>query len=235
MRSNQFMKPGILILVIGLCCVPAAQAADLCTPQELEHPLIKERARVLHFPAGRSVTLVGHVHGDRKALRRFATWAGKANDAVTDAQWTARLEGFVGTNAKVLEHAHQDLAFLRASLWQAQQPIFVAVESQGADVAGHVNRSEALRSALSTAFWKRGMDNVTLLRDAQLISMGGVLYSNLYDSELMDQYALLGMEETANGVALQKQGREKMDLAKKRLDAIESRPGIDKDKVRTAM
>ena len=34
------MKPVILFLVIGFCCVPAVQAADLCTPQELDHPLI---------------------------------------------------------------------------------------------------------------------------------------------------------------------------------------------------
>ncbi len=54
------MKLINLFITLGILAGQPLQAADLCSPVELEHPVIKERARIVHFPDDRSVTLVGH-------------------------------------------------------------------------------------------------------------------------------------------------------------------------------
>lgn len=229
------MKHISLFITLGIFSFQTLQAVELCTPQEVEHPNIKERARTVHFADGHHVTLIGHVHGERKSLKNFAGWVQRPDDELSTNEWRDRVEAFIKNNEKTLTHAKQDLGFLRATLWNAQEPIFVAVESQDDDVAGHVQRAMKVRSALAKEASKREIENTQLLRDAELIYMGGVFYSHLYDSELKQNYELLGMEGTEEGVILQKQGKKKMRLAKNRLAKIKENQGLDQDIVDKAM
>lgn len=229
------MKLINLFITLGILAAPALQAADLCSPVELEDPVIKERARIVHFPKERSVTLVGHMHGERSGLKRFSHWAKDPDDELSNDEWLVRVQTFVTKNEKTMMHAKQDLGFLRASLWTARQPIFVAVESQDDDVAGHAQSAIEVSTALWKAHWKRELDNMSLMRDAELITMGGTLYSYLYDTELKDKYELVGMEGTAEGIKLQKEGKKKMSVGKKQLAKIAKQQEVDEPRIQKAM
>lgn len=229
------MKFISVFLTLGFFVGSASQAADLCTPIELEHPIIKERARIVHFPDDRSVTLLGHNHGDRQDLKKFANWAKEPDPELTNQEWQERIGKFIKQNNKTLTHVKQDLGFLRAQLWETSQPIFLAVESQDEDMAAHATRAIGVHTALSKEFWRRDMEDTRLLRDAELIAMGGVLYSYLYDSELKDKYELVGMEGTEEGIKLQKTGKKKMAIAKNRLANILANQQLDIEKTNKAM
>ncbi len=229
------MKLTSLFLTLGLFAAQSLQATDLCTPLELEDPTIKERARIVHFPGDRSIILLGHEHGDRNVLKRFAHWAQDRDDELSNDEWREHVQEFIKKNDKTLAHVKQDLGFLRASLWETQEPIFVAIESQDDDVAEHAVRAMRVRSALSQAFWKRGLEDAMLLRDAELIYMGGALYSYLYDNELKGKYELVGMEGRENAALLQKRGKKTMHIAETRLTAIKAKQEFDEDIVKKAM
>ncbi len=65
--------------------------------------------------------------------------------------------------------------------------------------------------------------------------MGGALYSYLYDTELKDKYELVGMEGTAEGIKLQKQGKKKMSVGKKQLAKIAKQQEVDEPRIQKAM
>ncbi len=225
------MKQVLLLFFLGLLGLQTLQAADFCTIQELEHPLLKARAKSMQFADGRTFTLVGHVHGERSINKRFGNWARDPDDELTNEEWTARLEKFIGQNATVLEHAKQDLAHIRASLWNAEQPIFVALEAQDADMSSHIRNAKETSSALLKAGFRRDIENLELIRDAELAYMGGPHYSYLYDSELKEKYELIGMENTADGVRLQKQGKKKMRRGEASLASLKKTQDVDEEKL----
>ena len=229
------MKRTILLFMLGFFWWQSLQATELCTAQALEHPVIKERAKIMHMRGDRTITLVGHVHGDRRALRKFGNWARNPDVELSNQEWLSRVTEYIDTNAKALEHAKQDLSFLRASLWEAQQPLFVGMESQDDDLTAHVQQAMGVRSELWKAFWQRELEDIALLRDAELLTLGGVLYSYLYDSELKDKYELEGLENTEEGVRLQKEGMKKMRTAEKRLASIKAKKGLDQAIIDEAM
>lgn len=226
------MKRMMLLFFLGLFVnLPAVQAADLCAIDDLEHPALKGRAKVMHFPGDRTFTLVGHVHGDRNRLKRFGNWARDPDDELSNEEWTARLEKFIGKNENVLAHAKQDLAFMRASVWNAEKPIFVAMEALDADMSSHAQHAMETRSALVKASCRREIDNPRFIRDTELVYMGGVLYSFLYDSELKEKYELIGMENTQEGVRLQKEGKKKMRNGEARLASLKKKQALDEARI----
>ncbi len=93
-------------------------------------------------------------------LKRFSHWAKNPDDELSNDEWLVRSQKFVTKNEKTMTHAKQDLGFLRASLWTARQPIFVAVESQDDDVAGHAQSAIEVSTALWKAHWRRDLDNM---------------------------------------------------------------------------
>ena len=56
----------LLIPFIFLTALPL-QADDFCIAQQpLEDDRLKHRSSIMHFSDGRTVTLIGHDHGDRE-------------------------------------------------------------------------------------------------------------------------------------------------------------------------
>ena len=229
------MKRSILIFALGLLGAQIAHAAEICEAVKLEHPALSERTRVVKLPDGHIITLVGHVHGERNSLKRFGDWVKQPDDELSNSEWINRLNRLIVKNRETLLHAAQDLAFMRATLWEAQEPIFVPVESQEDDIGKHVQFAMQIRSGLAQSSRKREMDNLRLIRDVELITMGGPLYSFVYDRELKKKYKLVGMEGTEEGVRLQNAGRKKMQTAELRLARIRARQGLDESIVDQAM
>ncbi len=138
------------ILVFFLAAAPTAYAAELCTPMRLEHKRIDDRATVMHFPEDRVVTLIGHDHGDRGDIRRFSTRLQSPDNEQSTDSWEQGVDDFLRENQTALLHATEDLGYLRASLWQAKEPIFVAIEARERKVAAHLDAA-TLRSRASIA------------------------------------------------------------------------------------
>ena len=231
------MRPvsfSLLIPFIFLTALPL-QAGDFCMTQPLEHDRLKDRSSIMHFSDGRSVTLIGHDHGDREQLRQFSRWLRKPGPELSTDDWKAHVEAFLKGNEKTARHAKDDLGFLRASLWNAGDPIFLAIEAQDGDVAGHIQNAMKVRSALLNAFVKRELDDPQFMRNVELVYMGAILYSTLYDTELKNTYDLVGMEGHPDGVRLQKVGKKAMRIAQLRLSRLKSKPDYDEVAVKKSV
>ncbi|MEN8178822.1 MAG: hypothetical protein ABFS39_09390 [Pseudomonadota bacterium] len=224
----------LLIPFIFLTAQPL-QAAEFCTAQPLEHARLKDRSNIMQFSDGRSVTLIGHDHGDRAELRRFSKWLLNPDPELSTDDWKAHVEAFLMGNEKTARQAKDDLGFLRATLWNAKDPIFLAVEAQDDNVAGRIQNAMKVRSALFNEFVVRELDNPGFMRNVELVYMGATLYSNLYDAELMNTYDLVGMEGHPDGSRLQKVGKKAMRVAQARLSQLKNKPDYDEVAVKKAV
>lgn len=221
-----------LLIPFILFTAQPLQAGELCSPQPLEHDRLKDRSNITHFPGGRSVTLIGHDHGDREAQRQFSKWLRMPDPELSTEEWTAHTEEFLKGHEKTSQHVKDDLGYLRARLWNAKDPMFLAIEAQDDDVTGHVLNSMKMRSALLKEFFTREMDNPKFMREVELVYMGATLYSTLYDTELKRKYDLIGMEGPEDGARLQKVGKKAMHNAQVRLSQLKMKPELDQAKVK---
>jgi hypothetical protein len=190
---------------------------------------------VIEFPGERRVTLIGHNHGDREVPHRLSRWAAQPLDAMTTDAWLSELEGLLAENAKAREHAKQDLAFLRSTLWTSETPIFVAVESMEGAVATAVGQAETFTGDLNRQICQRPPGDTAPLRDAELLFMGAAVFSYLHDPELRPKYELLGIETDKEAVDLQARGKKTMRLAEDRLGTLMASREVDEDALKKYM
>lgn len=82
--------------------VDQASTAQACISVPIEDPLVKGRARMVRFPNGRSVTVVGHVHGSRQIYEIGALIKNSRLMQMSDAEFDTLLFRIMNENRRVV-------------------------------------------------------------------------------------------------------------------------------------
>jgi hypothetical protein len=229
------MRIASLLLTLAVFALQSVQAGPSCEPSRLDHEALKDRSWVITFPDGWTITLIGHHHGDPEDLDALAEWATTPVAETPTAEWMAQMDQFLQEQARTEQHAKEDLAFLRTTLWTSPDPIFVALEASDESIEGRINRAQGLKRNLARQICDREIQDPTALREAELVAMGATIYSYLHEPELRARYDLVGVEGGARGGALQRRGKKTMEIAEARLAEVAREHRLDAATVRPIM
>ncbi len=151
--------------------IPATAVHPACKAEAVQDPRIAGRAQFVTFPDGRSVTVVGHAHGNRDIVNLASANEIGRLTAMNDSQFELVIRNIAKAAAKDItvesrggglglkdvsatNHARQDYAYLN-HLIRRQRLHFIGFEASHADVVAMIPMLARARSAILNDFDRR--------------------------------------------------------------------------------
>lgn len=187
----------LLLAFLTVFCLLGSQAgfaAELCEIKQVESKSLSHRSRVLKFPDGRTITVIGHNHGDREYPLELSKLTRSDSAEVSNEQFEERVKKLVTSNRVAVQNANEDLEYLRSVLVKNQEIKFVGYEGTQESADENLKWMDALHKRYYSQVWKRSLDSTFYNRNAILLATGATTYLKLTEPGLFRNRKIVGLE-----------------------------------------
>lgn len=220
MSIRSFHISALVSLLV--CCsliTSSVYASEACEITQIESNGLSERSRIVEFPDGHTITIIGHNHGDREYPLKFSALTRASKEEVSSEQFTVRVRELLEDGRKSVKDANEDLGYLRSLLQMNRDIKFIGYEGTQRAADENYEWMVGLQNRYYSQVWGRDLSPSSDHKNAILLAAGAPMYLKMTEPGLYRNRSIVGLESDS-AASIYDISLEEFDAARDELKAL---------------